>query len=101
MRLNRLKELNLQDELMHLKPLIAQKVEILPSTIDLMLIASEINLKGVMILRGELKVSKNITVESCMKTSYQLIGIIDDYENKYLTYKELNQIKKNFKIETK
>ena len=85
----------------HITQLIKSKITYYPSNLDIICLAVDINLIGMQILRGQRKAKKDITVHTCIKESLRLYKVADDYENKFISCKEINQLKKDFNVKTK
>lgn len=50
------------------------------------------------ILHNEIKENKNKSIEEYQQKALQLMKITEDYQNRYLSNKEANQIKKEFRL---
>jgi len=100
MRLTNLSTLKPLDTLKPLERVKAttQKREIIPSQIDLLLLSSNLLYKAKLILDGEIQTPKGISPLNYTNEALKLISIVDNYEKKYLSTKETNEIKKRFKL---
>lgn len=87
-------------ELGTLTPLTTTKIQILniPSEMELLLLSTNLNYQAKLILDGEAKGTKKITAGECIKESIRLMAIIDDYQNRYISYAELKEIRKKYKL---
>ena len=86
--------------LKELKPLTLYKIRVLniPSEIDLLLLSANILYTAHKILQNEIKANKNKSVEDYQLQAVKLMEATEDYQNRYLSHKEVNQIKKDFKL---
>ncbi len=50
------------------------------------------------ILHNEIKENKNKSIEEYQQKALQLMKITEDYQNRYLSNKEVNEIKKEFRL---
>lgn len=103
MKLNNLQEIRpLQslDTLPSLKPLSLTRISLvkIPSTIELICLAVNLNYKAFQIINNETKAPKNISVDEYIKKSIALMKVVDNYKDEHLTRKEVREIKKQFKI---
>lgn len=103
MKLNNLQEIRpLQslDTLPSLKPLSLTRISLvkIPSTIELICLAVNLNYKAFQIINNETKDPKNISVDEYIKKSIALMKVVDNYKDEHLTRKEVREIKKQFKI---
>ncbi len=94
----RLTNLSTLKELDTLKPLERGEIIKVPSQMELLLLSSNLLYKAKLILDGEIQRPKGISPLNYMNEALKLINILDDYEKKYLTTKETNEIKKQFKL---
>lgn len=82
------------------KPITTNKVSVMktPSQMELISLSSNLLYKSKLILDNEIKPKNG---KDAMSYTYQAINIMkifDDYENKFITKKEFNRIKKEFGI---
>lgn len=87
-------------ELGTLIPLTTTKIQVLniPSEIELLLLSTNLNYQAKLILDGEAKGTGDITVTECIDESIRLMSIVDDYQNRYISYAELKEIRKKYKL---
>ncbi len=83
-----------------LKPLTLYKVTILniPNVPELLLLSANLLYTANKILHNEIKENKNKSIEEYQQKALQLMKITEDYQNRYLSNKEANQIKKEFRL---
>ncbi|MBL1243506.1 MAG: hypothetical protein COA39_003760 [Sulfurimonas sp.] len=84
------------------KPLTTIKVSTLniPSTPELLLLSANLNYQAKRILDNEVKCKSGLCADSYIYQSIAVMRITEDYANKYISYKELREIKKQFGINT-
>lgn len=70
----------------------------IPNEVELLLLSANLNYQARLILDGKAKRAGSLSAQSCIYKSYAIIKICDDYKNKFIDYKELKQIKKDFKL---
>jgi len=82
------------------KPLTIIKVSILniPSTPELLLLSANLNYQAKRILDSEINCKRGLCVDSYIYKAIDIMKIVDDYQNKYISYKEMRMIKKQFGI---
>lgn len=87
-------------ELGTLKPINATKTQIpnIPSEMELLLLSSNLNYQAKLIMDGEAKGTGDLTVRECINESMRIMEIVEDYENRYITYAELKKIRKEYKL---
>ena len=83
-----------------LKPLSLYKVTVMniPNVPELLLLSANLLYTANKILHNEIKENKNKSVEAYQKKALQLMKITEDYQNRYLSHKEVNEIKKEFRL---
>jgi len=83
-----------------LQPLLKSKVTIvnIPSTPALLLLSSNLLYKAKLLLDGAIRPTDKITADTCTKEAIKLIKIVDNYQDKHLTHKEVKQIRRDFKL---
>ena len=70
----------------------------IPSEIELHLLTANLLYQAKLILDGEAKRVGSLSAMSCTYKAIEILKITDDYCNKYIDYKELKQIKKDFRL---
>jgi len=82
------------------KPLTIIKASILkiPSTPELLLLSANLNYQAKRIIDSEINCKRGLCVDSYMYKAIDIMKIIDDYENKHISYKEMRAIKKKFGV---
>ena len=82
------------------KPLTIVKVSMLsvPSTPELLLLCANLNYQAMRIMNNEVKCKRGLCFNSYIYQSLAIMKTTDDYENKYISYKEFRTIKKQFGI---
>ena len=70
----------------------------IPSEIELHLLTANLLYQAKLILDGEAKRIGSLSAISCTHKAIEILKITDDYCNKYIDYKELKQIKKDFRL---
>ncbi len=95
MKLEKLKPLQNTTNLSILKLLIPHDKT---SMIDVIALISRLMLYSIQIIRGEKKETKFITAQNCHNQACALCQILKSYEIHKPKYKELQKIKKEFKI---
>ena len=103
LKLNELQKVSIKEHLQpinDLKPLTLYKVTILniPNVPELLLLSANLLYTANKILHNEIKENKNKSVEAYQQKALQLMKITEDYQNRYLSNKEVNEIKKDFRL---
>jgi len=82
------------------KPLTIIKVSVLniPHTPELLLLSANLNYQAIRILDNEINCKRGLCVDNYINKAIDILKIVDDYQNKYITYKEMRMIKKQFGI---
>lgn len=103
MKLNSFQNLTILSDLKplrELQPLTTTKVsiQIAPSEIELISLGASLIYKSYLLNNGTLQESKDITALGCSNEAMKVIKILDDYENRYIDFKQFNEIKKKFRL---
>jgi|GEM_PF-1837178 len=82
------------------KPLTTIKVSILniPSQSELFLLSANLLYQARLIIDKEIESANGLSVDHYIYKAIDIMKITDDYQNKFIDYKELKQIKKDFKL---
>jgi hypothetical protein len=97
MNLHNLKGLGTLKSLNGLNPITKTKIEILPNQIELTCLSMKLLYKSHQLINNEIT-SKKVSANECLYKAMDLLEIIEDFENKHITHKELKQIRKDFKL---
>ncbi len=81
-------------------PLTTTRVSIMkiPSVPTLLLLSANLLYKARLIIDGEIKPKRGKSLHDYSYQAIELMKICDDYENKYITQKQFNQIRREFSI---
>ena len=82
------------------KPLTIRRVSILniPHTPELLLLCANLNYQAKRILDSEIKCKRGLCVDNYIYKAMDILKIVDDYENRFISYKEMRAIKSQFGI---
>lgn len=70
----------------------------IPHSPELLLLAVNLNYQAKRILNKEINCKRGLCVDSYIYKAIDILKIVQDYENKSISYKELRAIKKQFSI---
>jgi len=70
----------------------------IPSESALILLATQLYSTANKLLNNEIKSNKGLYFKDYIYKAISIIKIVDDYSNKYISYKEFKNIKKEFSI---
>ena len=81
-------------------PLTIRRVTILniPHTPELLLLCANLNYQAKRILDKEINCKRGLCVDHYIYKAMDILKIVDDYQNKFITYKEMRAIKSKFGI---
>jgi hypothetical protein len=100
MKLNNIKYIEDIKPLRRYKPLTIRRVTILniPHAPELMLLSANLLYQAKRILDSEINCKRGLCVDTYIYKAIDILKIVDDYQNKYISYKEMRMIKKQFGI---
>ena len=96
MSLSSLKNISSLDAIRPLKPLTIIRVLNIPHKPELMLLAANLLYQSKRILDKEMNCKKGLCVDHYIYKAIAIMNIVDDYQNKHISFTELRTIKKEF-----
>lgn len=70
----------------------------IPSTPELLLLASNLLYKSKLLLDGVITETKEIRADKCTNEAIRIMQIVENYQDEHLTHKEVKEIRKDFKL---